>query len=363
MIRPQQRLRKFTRDPNYAARLGRRQITERSLQIIATIERYRLLPTSLLLKLVAGDPRNVYSHLQQLYHRGLVNRFCFFGTTGRPQEFNYFLDNQQALELLIEEAGADPDSVDFKRVRRNREKWSPLLEKAPTAADAGTADTPADQSAEGPSEGQRLFLKHELMVSRFHGMLELAARASAGRVKLVEWYQGPILHHQIEAPKIVYRGDGWHLQEDSERIPHRPDALFTLQKTGSPEPLHFFYEADRKTTSLKRMIKKFRSHFHYITKTRQHREDYSILRIRAVLTETLDTRWAEALRTAAQHPIVSGKPSPLFWFTASDILTRPVDVTEGGGTRQIPLYLLRPDIILDRIWATPVDDTVFQLLD
>src|SRR6185503_8368765 len=98
------------------------------------------------------------------------------------------------------------------------------------------------------------------------------------------------------APKMDYRKGEWRKQDGDERIPHRPDALFTLQIVTKEEPRHFFYEADRKTMNTTDMIKKFRGHFHYIAKAHQHQQDYGIKRIRAVLTETLDTEWAETLR-------------------------------------------------------------------
>jgi hypothetical protein len=362
------RLRKFRRDPNYTTRLGRRRITRTSLDIITTIERYRVIPTSLLLRLVGGDQRNVYSQLQQLYHKGLVNRFCLFGPTGRPQEFNYFLDNSKALDLLIDQTAADADSLDFELVRRNREKWTPILESEQSPGDGGRDNNSSPSWAEG-SEGQKFFLRHELMISRFHGMLELATRASAGDVKLIAWFQGPILHHSVEAPKLVYREDTWRQQDDIETIPHRPDAFFTLQKKDSPEPLHFFYEADRKTTNTKRMIKKLRGHFHYIAKAKHHRNDYGIQRIRAVLTETLDIKWAETLRVAAQHPAVSGpKPSELFWFTASELFANRIQKEVGTTVkrvRHVPYYLENPQVIFKEIWFTPLDragDTPKSLL-
>jgi len=355
MTQAQQRLKKFKRDPTYASRRRNRQITDRALTLIATIERYRVIPTSLVVKLAGGDPRNTSDHLHHLYHKGLVNRFCFFGRTGRPGEFNYFLDNTDALELLVTRTHADPDTLDFAAVRRNRQKWTPLLDPATDEAHSLELSEAAP-AAEDASEGQRLFLKHELMISRFHGMLELATRASGGQVKLTAWFQGPILHRYVEAPKIVLRSNDWHEQDGTEKIPHRPDALFTLQRRDNPEPLHFFYEADRKTTNTRRMIKKLRGHFHYIAKARRQQEDYGILRIRAVLTETLDTRWAEALRTAAQHPVVSGpKPSALFWFTASEFFTKRIPKPEGKRMRQVPYYLEHPDCIFRPLWFTPVD--------
>jgi hypothetical protein len=360
MTQSQRRLRKFTRDPKYAVRHNGKRITDTSLVILSAIERYRIVPTSLLLRLIQANKRVAHRHLQYLYHSGLVNRFCFFGPTGRPLEFNYFLDNPDALRLLIDTGRADPDSLDFDQVKRNREKWTPILESH--ASDVGREDPSTrdlDQPPEEPSEGQRLFLKHELMISRFHGMLEMATRASEGRVKLLAWHQGPILYHSIEAPKVIYRDNDWHKQEGDERIPHRPDALFTIHVAGHEEPRHFFYEADRKTTNTTRMIKKLRGHFYYIAKARQHRDDYGIQRIRAVLTETLDTKWAEALRIAAQHPVVSGpKPSELFWFTSAEFFTKQIEKAIGPNAktiRRVPYYLENPDVIFRPLWFSPID--------
>src|SRR5438132_406231 len=128
MSHSQQRLRKFSRDPNAAARLSKKHLTQTSFAIIETIERYRLIPTSLLIKLAGGNPRNIHRHLQILYHRGLVNRFCFFGPSGRPGEFNYFLDNPHALEILADEYSIrDPSRLDVETVKRNREKWTPSI--------------------------------------------------------------------------------------------------------------------------------------------------------------------------------------------------------------------------------------------
>ena len=45
----------------------------------------------------------------------------------------------------------------------------------------------------------------------------------------------------------------------------------------------------------------------------------------------------------AKDPYVSGKPSPLFWITASEFLREPGDLFE-------------------KIWATPVDKTLYALL-
>ncbi len=116
------------------------------------------------------------------------------------------------------------------------------------------------------------------------------------------------------------------------------------------------YEADRKNTRTKRHNKKLRAHFHYIVKHKLHIKDYHIPSIRAVLIETLDNHNAELLRQAAKHPVVSGKPSSLFWFTSSEIFAREIEVTEEGRVRLMPEFLYKPEAVLSAIWLTPKDD-------
>jgi hypothetical protein len=146
-------------------------------------------------------------------------------------------------------------------------------------------------------------------------------------------------------------------------IPHRPDAFFTPRfpkESEGRDRAHFFYEADRKTTNTKRFKIKLRGHFHFVVKQRLHERHYGIKRVRAVLIETTDRYWAEQLKAAARDPIVVGpKPSELFWFTHSGVLTKEVEV----GGRPRPAFLLKPDIILDRIWTSVFDDRVLSLPD
>lgn len=356
MSKPQQRFRKFRRDPQAAARLSNKHLTQTSLAIIATIERYRLIPTSLLIELVEGHPRNVYRHLQILYHRALVNRFCFFGPSGRPGEFNYFLDNPKAAQLLAEHESADPTRLDIKAIRRNREKWTGLAGLTPAVSGEGECGL----GQEEVGEGQRYFLRHELMISRFHSALELACKASGGGVLLQDWQQGPALWNRVEAPRIQRESGCWTETDNVEQIAHRPDAFFSLKCSDETEARHYLYEADRKTSSTTRLIKKFRSHFLFVVRHKRHLEAYGIKRIRAVLVETLDTEWAEVLRQAASHPIVSGhKASGLFWFTSSGFFARLIpQQPEGAGKRirQVPYFLENPMVIFNKLWLTPLSD-------
>src|ERR1700733_6424397 len=105
MMTTTKRLRKFSRDPRYGTLHRRKRLTATSLALVAAVERYRILPTSLLLRLVATNARVGQRHPQHLYHAGLVNRLALFGRTGRAGEFNYFLDSTAALGLLQKEQG------------------------------------------------------------------------------------------------------------------------------------------------------------------------------------------------------------------------------------------------------------------
>ena len=81
--------------------------------------------------------------------------------------------------------------------------------------------------------------------------------------------------------------------------------------------------------------------------------------IRAVLIETADSQWAHNLREAAKENLVSNSPSPLFWFTTSEVFTKPV----ANGDRTLPLYLEQPEIIFKRIWASPAEGRFLSLSD
>src|SRR5205823_207617 len=161
----QTRLRKYSRDISTHNAVASRQITETSLAIIAAIHDFKIIPTSLLVRLVEGHEKNIQRHLQQLYHKGLINRFAFM-------------------------RGRNP----------------------------------------------------------------------------AEFQQGPVLWNKVEVPKIAYKDRKWQESDETEYIPHRPDAFFTLNYPHEPtRPAeHFFYEADRHRTNANKYNKKLRGHFHFV---------------------------------------------------------------------------------------------------
>ena len=339
----QKRLKKYGRSVETSVAVSRRRITDTSLAIIATIHDYKIVPTSLLLRLVPGHEKNICKQLTMLYRKGLINRFAFMRSRNFG-EFNYYLDNPASLKLIAER-GVNPETLAFAEVRRNREK------RYCEANDPIGGDDMI---------GKLLFLKHEVMISRFHAMLELACMQSKGRIKL-EFQQGPHLWHTVEVPRLVYRDARWLESDETELLPHRPDALFSLSFPNTDrEPLHFLYEADRHRTNTHKFNRKLRAHFHFIVKQKRHQEVYNAKRIRAVLTETTDDDWAEKLRQSAAHVTVSGpKPSPLFWFTTSRLFTQDCEIK--GKTS--PTYISQPDMVFRKIWASPVDTILHSLLD
>jgi hypothetical protein len=338
-----QRLKKYSRER--AENLPPRRITTRSIGIIDIIERYRFIPTSLIVRLVEGDMRTTERHLQNLYHQSLINRFAF-PSTFYPTEFIYYLDDRRALALLTN-AGRDAEKLDYETVRRNREKrYSEITMSREMIK----------------MQGRLMHLHHELMISRFRFMLERACRKSGGKVEMLGFYQGSTLWNTVEVAKVIYDKDGNIREvEEFETLPHRPDAFFALyfpDRTGEEKTQYFFYEADRKNTSIKKFNKKLRAHFHYVVKQKRHGEHYGVKRIRAVLIESIQDWWTNQLRLHARHPVVAGKkPSPLFWFTTSDLVfEQKTTVRIKGVDKEIPLYLEKPELVFGKIWATPLDD-------
>jgi Replication-relaxation len=335
-------------------------ITDRDLDLLAAILRYRFSPASELVRLVGGNERVTLRRLTNLWKAHLVNRFAFPGIP--PSEFHYYLDNRAALDLLAE--------------RRNLRVLEPMLAELKNNRDKDYASAAV--------RGQHMqlgFLKHALMISRFHFMLEQACRASSGQVQLEGWRQGGELAGQkVELPRVTaVRQEGsneyvWQRYEDTVLVPVEPDALFTLRlpvrQAGFP-PLpfgpaasrlvHFCYEADRGTMVATDMLKKMRGYYHFIKRQQLHRQAWDVHPIRAVLIETTDEDRGNKLMELVNHPLVAGpnRRAGLFWFTISPLFTG-----EDADQEQpvIAPYLLKPEIVLKNIWALP-DRTLHALGD
>src|SRR2546428_752483 len=94
-------------------------ISDRDLDILEVILRYRFSPTSEMVRLVGGNEDVTQRRLRKLWEWQLVNRFAFPGIRTHS-EFHYFLDNRQALEALVEHGRlADVHPLMLEELRNN----------------------------------------------------------------------------------------------------------------------------------------------------------------------------------------------------------------------------------------------------
>jgi hypothetical protein len=324
-------------------------VTARDLDIVEAVLRYRFSPTSELTRLVGGHEDVNVKRLRRLWEWGYVNRFAFPGIRAHS-EFIYYLDNTKALELLQQHgriAELHPQMAEDVRLNREADyAWAAL-------------------------HGQLMklgFLQHSLMVSRLHFMLEMASRTASPKVEFADWRQGGELRgHKIDVPEMKsHRLQGsneyvWAEHDNRmQRLPVEPDALFSL-RFADGRVSHFCYEADRGTMPMADMLKKLRAYYHFIKRQQKHKEAFGVHPIRAVLIETTDEPRARKLMELVQSPSVigAGTRSALFWFAISPLFITPPDKRDGP---QPASYLERPELVLDRLWAT-ADLTLHSLSD
>jgi hypothetical protein len=330
-------------------------ISDRDLDLLAAMLRFRFSPASELVRIVGGNERVTQRRLLGLWKAHLVNRWAFPSIP--TSEFHYYLDNPQSLQILAEHRGLQIAEPMLEELRNNREK----------------------DYAQAAVRGQHMqlgFLKHWLMISRMHYMLEMACKQSSGKVHLEDWYQGAELAgHKVELPHVTARRQEgtnqylWHLHNETVNLPVEPDALFTLRFPDRPENeqlVHFCYEADRGTMVTTDMLKKMRAYYHFIKKEQKHKEAFGVHPIRAVLIETTDESRGNKLMELVSHPLVAGpqKRAGLFWFSISPLFTDPAEGSPPGSIpgQALPRYLDHPEGIFDSIWALP-DRTMHALGD
>lgn len=311
-----------------------RRITDRDLDILDAVLRYRFCSAAHIVRLAGGNEDVTHRRLRRLWERGLVARWAFPGFRTHS-EFYYYLDNREPLDLLAERRQFEIHPQMLEEIRSHREKDY-----------AGAA-----------VRGQHMqlgFLNHSLMISRMHFMVEMASKRSRGAVALDAWCQGgQIAGHKVDVPKVRSSKVGdeffWQEVDETERLPVEPDALFSLRFADRAEAAHFFYEADRGTMNTTDMMKKLRAYYHFIKKQQRHKQAFGIHPIRAVLVETTDEARGRRLMKLVNHPLVSGpaKRTGLFWFTISPLFSDPVDDSA------VPRYLNQPELVLDGIWALP----------
>ncbi len=152
-----------------------------------------------------------------------------------------------------------------------------------------------------------LYLEHFLMLSDIHVVLLLAGRDSP--ISVAGWRN---------EDKTLQ--DSVTFQEDNKQVklPIRPDAFFTLEdsrRTEGGNQVHYFLEADRSTTTLKRFQRKIRAYGNYF-KQGLHIEKFGVNNVR-VVTICLTPERALSLRqaTAEVMPTLPRNFGRFFYFT------------------------------------------------
>jgi len=275
-------LRKFIPQPDrYAERYGRFTLTERDVEILEILHRYRYLEARHIRTLVGGSDQQITRRLQGLFHNGYVGRYA------RRERMRLELDSgatliAYGLELKGARAlervrgagvvvGADPDRVRWKKEYTRRTEW---------------------------------FLEHHLMVSNFRCVLELALRETPD-TELVTWNQGKDTWFRVLIPGKRPR-----------TVCLAPDAYFVLRQ--GDQIRHFFLEADRGTEEHRRLVAKFVGYWWRLHDARSSEDGRLRPRVNVLLLTTSERRMMNVIDTlknmqkpkSADH---GGRGT--FWFT------------------------------------------------
>ncbi len=217
MPSPQQRLRRFKREPQAA---GLFKIMPRDIEILRHVAEHRFIRSGWLIKLVGGSPQQVLRRLHLLYHHGYLER---------PRaQLDYFHEGgSRSLVYGLASRGAG-------RLRRDLDMPFHRMDWTNRSKSVG-----------------RLFLEHALMVSDFMAALELDCRNRPG-VQLLYSHDLPIPTGR-EARREPFR---WTIDlPGKRRVGVVPDKVFALELThsgGRIEKTHYFLEADRGTMPIER---------------------------------------------------------------------------------------------------------------
>src|ERR1043165_2963638 len=96
-------------------------ISDRDLDLLDAILRYRFSPASEIVRLVGGNEDVTHRRLRHLWEHGLVNRWAFPGIR-MHSEFYYYLDNREGLDVLTEHRGLEVHPQMLAEIKSNLEK-------------------------------------------------------------------------------------------------------------------------------------------------------------------------------------------------------------------------------------------------
>jgi hypothetical protein len=207
-----------TRRPRFerSASIPHIRITERDINILAHLDRHRLLRSRDISQLVRGSRQQVLRRLQLLFHHGYVDR-------PRSQIEYFYKDGSQPLVYTL-----SPRGVELVRAFSPSQSSSTRIQK---------------------SNLSPLFLRHAVQKSEIMVALELACRRNP-QVKFIS--PNELVGNSHCKPKAFE----WRVKINSEiELGVIPDDVFALEYSGDNQQRQrvlFFVESDRSTMPVER---------------------------------------------------------------------------------------------------------------
>jgi hypothetical protein len=223
------------------------------IPLLDLIEKYRFINSKQIIALSQSNRGNTYTKLKKLFHNNFIDRY-FLPSFKKKESIVYTL-TIRGVETLRQ---LHPDR--FRKIYYPKRKRS------------------------------FLFVLHSLMISNFHGTLELAL--SQKNSCLTKWYQ------EKEVIKKFSK---------LQNIRLIPDSYFVIQTKQDEQ--HYFLEADRGTMTLTRFYEKIRRYRKFFQTNRKDLPS----RFRVLILATTPKR-AENLRTVTITGDPQGKGSERFLF-------------------------------------------------
>lgn len=220
------RLTRYRRNPDG---FGSLVLTERDLEVLEVVHRYRYVEVDHIQALVSGSDRKLARRVQGLFHHGYLVRLLplskFRLEKGSPKTV-YTLDTKGA-NLLEKE----------------RERLAKAL---------GVAVAPITWR-KAHTRRTEFFVEHQVEIATFHATLEIALRGRED-LSLLEWRQDSGLQASFR-----YRA------ADTGQVARagvKPDAYFAVEERGQRR--NFFLEIDRGTEEHRRLREKFQNYYNYL---------------------------------------------------------------------------------------------------
>ena len=271
------RLRKYIPQPaRYAELHGNFTLTDRDLEILTTVHRYRFLEARHIRALTTGSDQGITRRLQGLFHNKYLGRFV------PPQRMRIDLDpGPPVIAYGLDAAG-------FRALR----------ETGLVAHDHGAMPWNKSHTRRG-----LWFLRHRLLQSDFRCVLELAVRGTIG-IDLLGWMEGEAARLKVSVP-----------QKTTRHVGLAPDARFTVRFADGDRSV--FLESDRGTEEHSRLVRKYQAYWWYVQSEEHRRSGGGPPRTTVLFVTTGEQRMEnmiQSLRAMPKPNRSSQGGKGLFWF-------------------------------------------------